>query len=76
VVKDVPGYAVAPAPEITFTNFGNSSIELIASFWVNTAVIKIDVAKDAALVKVKDAFEKQKIQIPLPSQMFYFKAEK
>lgn len=76
VVKDVPGYAVAPAPEVTFSNFGNSSIELTASFWVNTAVVRIEVAKDAALIKVKEAFEKQNIKIPLPGQMFYVKSEK
>lgn len=76
VMRDVPGYVITPVPEITFTNFGNSSIELTASFWVNTSVIKVELAKDAALVKVKEAFESQNIRVPLPSQMFYFKAEK
>jgi len=76
VMKDVPGYVITPVPEINFTNFGNSSIELTASFWVNTSVIKVEFAKDAALVKVKEAFESQNIKVPLPSQMFYFKAEK
>jgi small-conductance mechanosensitive channel len=76
VMLDVPGYVITPAPEITFTNFGNSSIELTASFWVNTSVIKVEFARDAALVKVKEAFERQNIKVPLPSQMFYFKAEK
>jgi len=76
VVKEVPGYALAPVTEITFTNFGNSSIELTASFWVNTSIIRVEFAKDAALVKVKEAFESHNIKIPLPSQMFYFKADK
>jgi small conductance mechanosensitive channel len=73
VVKDVPGYVIAPAPEVTFNNFGNSSIELMASFWVDTSVIKIAAAKDIALINVKDAFEKQNIQFPLPAQTVYVK---
>ena len=75
VVKDVPGYVIAPAPEVTFNNFGNSSIELIASFWVDTSVVKIGHAKDLALLNTKEAFEKQNIQIPLPAQTVYIKSE-
>lgn len=76
VVKDVPGYALVPVPEVNFTNFGNSSIELVASFWVNTTVIKVESAKDAALVKVREAFEQQGIKLPIPAQTFYVRSEK
>lgn len=75
IMKDVPGYVNAPAPEVTFNNFGNSSIELLASFWVDTSTLKVAHAKDIALINVKNAFEKQNIQIPLPAQTVYVKSE-
>jgi small conductance mechanosensitive channel len=73
VVKDVPGYVIAPAPEVIFNNFGNSSIELTALFWVDTSVTRVGVAKDIALINVKGEFEKQNIQISLPAQTVYIK---
>jgi len=75
VVKDVPGYVAAPVPEVTFNHFGNSSIELTALFWVDTSVVRIGVAKDTALVNVKEAFEKHNIQMSLPAQTVYVKSE-
>jgi small-conductance mechanosensitive channel len=75
VVKDVPGYVIAPAPEVTFNNFGNSSIELTVMFWVDTSITRVGIAKNIALINVKDAFEKHNIQIPIPAQTVYVKSE-
>ncbi len=71
IVKDVPGYVMAPAPEIVFSAIGNSSMELTVSFWVDASLVKVDVAKDSALLKVKESFASQKIEMSLPSQMIY-----
>lgn len=65
-MKDVPGYVPAPAPLVTFTDFGTSSIELVASFWVDTSVSTLLLARDSALIKVKDVFEVQGFPIPSP----------
>ncbi|MBE0683152.1 MAG: mechanosensitive ion channel [Anaerolineales bacterium] len=64
-MKAVPGYAAAPAPVVAFTNFGtDSSIELLASFWVDTSATTVPLAKDAALLKVKETFAAGKFPIP------------
>jgi small conductance mechanosensitive channel len=64
-MKDVPGYVAAPAPVVAFTNFGiSSSIELLASFWVDSYVTTVPFAKDAALLNVKDTFAARKLSVP------------
>ena len=65
-MKDVPGYVVAPAPVVTFTNFGVSKIELLASFWVDTSLTTVHLAKDAALLGVKKTYTAKKLSIPSP----------
>ncbi len=65
-MKDVPGYVTAPAPVVTFTNFGVANIELLASFWVDTSLTTVPIAKDAALLSVKEAFTARKLSIPSP----------
>ncbi len=75
VLKDTPGYVTAPVPEINFKKFNDASMELTASFWVDTAVIKPDHAADAALVLVRNAFGKSKIKSPLPAQTVYVRQE-
>jgi small conductance mechanosensitive channel len=66
VMKDVPGYVAAPAPVVTFTNFGVANIELLASFWVDTSLTTVHLAKDAALLGVKKTFTARKLSIPSP----------
>ncbi|MBI5824065.1 MAG: mechanosensitive ion channel [Chloroflexi bacterium] len=65
-MKEVPGYVAAPAPVVTFTNFGVSTIELLASFWVDTSLTTVHLAKDAALLGVKKTFAARKLSIPSP----------
>ena len=75
VLKDAPGYVIAPAPEINLKNFNDTSIGLTASFWVDTSVLKPEHAADAALILIKNEFEKKGIQSPLPAQTVYLKSE-
>lgn len=64
-MKNVPGYVAAPAPVVAFTNFGvSSSIELLASFWVDSSATTIPLAKDAALLNVKRTFAAAKLPVP------------
>jgi small-conductance mechanosensitive channel len=65
-MKDVPGFVTAPAPVVTFTNFGVTTIELLASFWVDTSLTTVHLAKDAALLGVKETFVSKKLGIPNP----------
>lgn len=65
-MQDVPGYVAAPAPVVTFTNFGVAKIELLASFWVDTSLTTVHLAKDAALLGVKKTFVARKLSVPSP----------
>lgn len=65
-MKEVPGYVAAPAPVVTFTNFGVANIELLASFWVDTSLTTVHLAKDAALLGVKKTFAARKLSSPSP----------
>lgn len=65
-MKEVAGYVTAPAPLVTFNNYGVASIELLASFWVDTSLTTVHLAKDAALLGVKKTFAARKLSIPAP----------
>jgi len=75
-LKLVHGYVGNPEPLVLFQNFGASSIDLTLFFWVDTAVNSPLMAKDAALTRIKLAFEKHKIEIPYPIQVQYNKSLK
>jgi small conductance mechanosensitive channel len=68
-IKTVIGYVDEPAPLVLFHNFGASSIDLKVLFWVDTSLTPPPVAMDSALTKIKQAFEKAKIEIPYPVQV-------
>lgn len=68
-VTKVPGYVDAPEPLVLFHTFGDSAIDLNVLFWVDTAVNSPVAAKDRALARIKQAFEKANIEIPYPIQV-------
>ncbi|MDD2921918.1 MAG: mechanosensitive ion channel [Anaerolineales bacterium] len=65
-IKDAPGYVDTPSPSVLFHTFGASSIELTVYFWVDTTLFSTRAVKDAALKKIKEAFEREGIEIPFP----------
>ena len=71
----VPGYITEPAPSVFSDAFGDSSVNLTAYFWIDTARAGLFDAKDAAIRLIKDALEKQSIEIPFPIQTVYVKSE-
>ena len=68
-IKTVIGYVDDPAPLVLFHTFSDSSIDLNVLFWVDTSLTPPPIAMDSALTKIKQAFEKAKIEIPYPIQM-------
>ncbi|MFN3491522.1 MAG: mechanosensitive ion channel family protein [Anaerolineales bacterium] len=75
-IKTVIGYVDEPAPLVLFHTFGASSIDLNVFFWVDTSLTSPPVAMDVALTKIKQAFEKAKIEIPYPVQVQMTRAKK
>lgn len=70
-IKDIPGYVATPEPAVLFQTFGASSIDLTLYFWVDTSISSNVAAKDAALARIKQAFDKNGIEIPYPIQVQY-----
>lgn len=64
VLKNVKGYMDTPEPLALFHAFGNSSVDLIVQFWVNTAISSTPVSKNEALTLIKKEFEQMDIETP------------
>lgn len=67
----VRGYQNTPEPQVVFHTFGASSIDLTVYFWEDTSIASPLAAKDEALTRIKQAFEKKNIEIPYPIQVQY-----
>ena len=74
-VSNVPGFVSEPAPMSGFANFGNSALELNIYFWINTAQTNPFAAKDAAFSLIKNAFDKNGIDIPFPIRTVYMHSQ-
>lgn len=74
-IQNVPGFMPEPAPLIGFSNFGDSALELNTYFWIDTARTNPLAAKDAAFSLIKNALDKQGIDIPFPIRTVYMQPQ-
>jgi small conductance mechanosensitive channel len=65
-IADIPGRLDDPAPQVVFRNFGESSIDFTLYFWIDLRAGGYFRALDAAVVKIKAAFDAAGIEIPYP----------
>lgn len=65
-IRSIPGAVDSPAPLVLFQAFGASSMEVAVHFWVDTTAGSPAAAKDAALIGIKGAFKKNRIETPYP----------
>lgn len=63
-LKSVPGFVPEPAPMVGFSNFGDSAMELNTYFWIDATQTTPLAARDAAFSLIKNALDKEKIEIP------------
>jgi len=64
LISSVPGFVSEPVPQVAFHTFNDLSIGLTVYFWIDTQSTNPIVAKDVAITKIKEAFEKQNVKIP------------
>jgi len=74
-IQNVPGFMAEPAPLLGFSNFGDSALELNTYFWIDTAQTNPIAAKDAAFSLIKNALDKQGIDIPFPIRTVYMHSQ-
>lgn len=65
-IQNVPGFVAEPATIVGFSNFGDSALELIAYFWIDTSRTNPIAARDSAFSLIKNALDKAGIDIPFP----------
>lgn len=73
-VKEVIGSVQFPTPEAVFQNLNQNSVELRVSFWIDVSSVSTAVAKDQALIKLKETFKRYKVKLAAP--MAYLEAVK
>lgn len=70
-LESVPGYLNEPQAMVVFNTFGDSSIGMTIYFWIDTDEVGVFAAQDAALTGIKQALDRQGIEIPYPIRTVY-----
>ena len=65
-IAGVKGVQAEPEPVVSFHTFGDSSVNLTAYFWVDTAIAGLPDARDQAVKRVKAALDGAGVDIPYP----------
>lgn len=65
----LPGVIDSPAPVAVSQRFGDSGVELLIQFWVDTGQVGLLQAQDAAIQAVKRALDEARIRLPYPTRM-------
>ncbi|MFH1732731.1 MAG: mechanosensitive ion channel family protein [Planctomycetota bacterium] len=63
-----------PPPEVFFTEFGDSSLDLTIFFWLGNYLDRWQVMDDVNMA-IKDKFEAEGIEIPFPQRDVYIRAQ-
>jgi small conductance mechanosensitive channel len=67
-LREVNGLLDDPAPEVTFSNFGESTIDFTLYYWIDTGEAGVLKAQDEGVRAIKSAFERENIEMPYPTQ--------
>lgn len=67
-LNDLPGVLPDPAPQVVFSNFGGSAIEFKLYYWIDTTVTDYLAAQNGGYKVLKDAYERESIEMPFPTQ--------
>ena len=67
IQKNVKGVLEDPAPQVVFSQFGESTIDFKALYWIDTGEAGVLQAQDEGVRAIKEAFENQAIEMPYPT---------
>ncbi|NJN94602.1 MAG: mechanosensitive ion channel family protein [Anaerolineales bacterium] len=71
VAAGLPGVKKDPAPQVVFNEFGDPAIKATLYFWIDVSETSYFTALDAAVKRIKAAFEQEGINIPTSVQPIY-----
>lgn len=71
VAAGLPGVKKDPAPQVVFNEFGDPAIKVTLYFWIDVSETSYFTALDAAVKRIKTAFEQERIHIPTGVQPIY-----
>ncbi len=72
VLKQLDMLHPSKAPDVSFTEFGDSSIKTMVRFWVEYPQVDVVVAKHKAIMAIKTAFKEHDLMIPYPIRTMDF----
>ena len=67
-IKAIEGVLDEPAPRVVYQTFGESSINMMVYYWIDTATTDMLDAQEAGVLRLNAAFEKAGIEIPFPTR--------
>ena len=70
-IQKINGLIVDRAPTVYFQEYGASTMNLALYYYVNTNQTDPFVAKDTGLLAIMDAFKREGIEMPYPTQVVY-----
>lgn len=68
IAKSVSGVLTDPAPQVVFSQFGESTIDIKVLYWIDTGEAGVLQAQDEGVRGIKEAFEDQGIEMPYPTR--------
>jgi small-conductance mechanosensitive channel len=68
IAKNVSGVLTDPAPQVVFSQFGESTIDFKVFYWIDTGEAGVLQAQDEGVRGIKEAFEDEGIEMPYPTR--------
>jgi small conductance mechanosensitive channel len=68
ITKKVSGVLADPTPQVVFSQFGESTIDLKVFYWIDTGEAGVLQAQDEGVRAIKEAFEHEGIEMPYPTR--------
>jgi small-conductance mechanosensitive channel len=68
IKESVDGVLDDPAPQVVFSQFGESTIDFKALYWIDTGEAGVLQAQDEGVRAIKEAFEREGIDMPYPTR--------